>query len=89
VQKGYPSIFCPPAIHGLGGTGVTLPSSTLIGNGGMRETTLTFLVLGSTVAQTGTLERLGKDLVMLRSDDGSMVDVPLSALVEVRLSPGR
>jgi hypothetical protein len=55
----------------------------------MRETTLTFLVLGSTVAQTGTLERLGKDLVMLRSDDGSMVDVPLSALVEVRLSPGR
>ena len=68
---------------------MTLPSSTLIGNGGMRETTLTFLVLGSTVAQTRTLERLGKDLVMLRSDDGSMVDVPLSALVEVRLSPGR
>ena len=72
---------------------MTLPSSTLIGNGGMRETTLTFLVLGSTVAQTGTLERLGKDLgkdlVMLRPDDGSMVDVSLSALVEVKLSPGR
>jgi hypothetical protein len=55
----------------------------------MREATLTFLVLGSMVAQTGTLDRLGKNLVMLRSDDGSMVDVPLSALVEVRLSPGR
>ena len=50
---------------------------------------VTIVVTGSTVAQTGTLERLGEDLVMLRSDDGSMVHVPLSALVEVRLSPGR
>jgi hypothetical protein len=50
---------------------------------------VTIVVTGSTVAQTGTLERLGEDLVMLRSDNGSMVHVPLSALVEVRISPGR
>ena len=50
---------------------------------------VTIVVTGSTVTQTGTLEHLGEDLVMLRSDNGSMVHVPLSALVEVRLSPGR
>ena len=50
---------------------------------------VTIVVAGSTAAQTGTLERLGKDLAMLRADDGSMLHVPLSALVEVRLSPGR
>jgi len=50
---------------------------------------VTIVVAGSTTAQTGTLERLGQDLMMLRSADGSMVHVPLPSLIEVRLSPGR
>jgi len=50
---------------------------------------VTIVVAGSTATQTGTLERLGQDLAMLRADDGSMLHVPLSSLVEVRLSPGR
>ena len=49
---------------------------------------VTIVVTGSTTAQTGTFERLGQDLMMLRSDDNSMVHVPLPALIEVRISPG-
>ncbi len=52
------------------------------------QPTVALLVTGAALPVYGTLERLGTDMLVLRSGDGTVSYVPLQSLVELRLAPG-